>query len=83
MFVPLKVGYVRIIGQVLNPGYYPYVEGKDVQHYLDNAGGFLSTAVTDEVGIYNPISKTVSTNPLKAIVADGSEIRARLREELK
>ncbi|MFQ5453971.1 MAG: SLBB domain-containing protein [Candidatus Zixiibacteriota bacterium] len=83
IFVPVKVGYVKVFGEVSVPGYYPYFEGKDAMFYISSASGFLPTANNEEISIFNPISKITSTASLKVIISDGSVITVNIREELK
>ena len=83
IFIPVNVGYVKVSGEVLNPGYFPFVPGKSAQFFIDNAGGFLPTANRDQILLYNPISKISSSASPDNLAVDGNEIIVNLREELK
>ncbi len=83
IFVPVRVGFVMVMGEVLNPGNYPFSEGQGALHYIEMAGGFLPTANREEIFVFNPISKiTTGTSP-GVVVRDGSHIKVYIREELK
>lgn len=83
IFIPVKVGYIKVSGEVLNPGYFPFVPGKSARYFIDNAGGFLPTANSDQILLYNPISKISSLASPDNLAADGNEIIVNIREELK
>ncbi len=83
IFVPWQVGFVKVSGSVLNPGYFPYQFKKDVLFYIKSAGGFLPTSNKDEVQIFNPISKSTSVVHSGVLVPDGAEIIIQVKEELK
>lgn len=83
VFVPVKVGFVKVSGEVLNPGYFPFKNEKDAKYYILNAGGFLPTAKTETVMIYNPVAKMTSMVSPGVMISDGSEIIVSIREELK
>jgi len=74
VFVPINVGYVRVSGAVLDPGYFPYVQGKKALFYINNAGGFIPNTKGEDIFIYNPIAKLSSKVSSETIVSDGSEI---------
>lgn len=48
ILIPEKFDVVYVFGQVGKAGYYPYVEGKTFQHYIDMAGGLTITAKSDD-----------------------------------
>ena len=83
IFVPWKVGFVKIGGAVLNPGYFPYSPDKDISFYVNSAGGFLPTANKEEIKIYNPISQNTELVSSGTLVPDGAEIVVQVKEELK
>ncbi len=83
IFVPWKVGFVKISGAVLNPGYFPYQNNKDLLYYIKSAGGFLPTSNKDEIQIFNPISETTISVTSGVLVPDGAEIIVQVKEELK
>lgn len=83
LFVPFKVGFVKVAGEVVNPGYFAFQEGKDVLFYVRTAGGFLPTANKDEIMLFNPVSRVTSLSSPGVRVHDGSVITVQLREELK
>lgn len=79
IFVPRKLGWVRVGGQVRAPGIFPYVEGKDVDYYIFTAGGFLPTADMERVSLVNRVSKIRRSVAVKTRVLDGDEISAQPR----
>ena len=83
VYVPLKIGFIRIYGAVRFPGLLPYIEGRDALFYIKSAGGFLPVANRDEISIYNPVSKITSLDTPGVVVSDGSVLTVELREELK
>lgn len=44
IYVPSMKRMVYVHGQVVNPGYVPWVEGMDYRHYIRRAGGFSEKA---------------------------------------
>jgi protein involved in polysaccharide export with SLBB domain len=83
VFVPVKVGYVKVSGEVHNPGLFPFGEGKNATSYINTAGGFLPTANKNRIDIYNRISRITSSYSPEVLVHDGDEIIVNVREELK
>jgi protein involved in polysaccharide export with SLBB domain len=83
VFVPVKVGYVKVSGEVHNPGLFPFGDGGEAMFYIDVAGGFLPTANKSRIDIYNRISRITSSYSPEVLVHDGDEIIVNVREELK
>ena len=83
VFVPVKVGYVKISGEVHNPGLFPFSEGGNTMSYINAAGGFLPTADKSRINIYNRISRITSSHSPEVLVHDGDEIIVNVREELR
>ncbi len=83
IFVPWEVGFVKVSGAVLNPGYFPYVKGADVLYYIKSSGRFLPTANQDEIQIFNSISEKTIFVSTGVLVPDGAEIIVQVKEELK
>ena len=83
IFVPIAVGFVAVEGEVLNPGYFPYVPGKDALFYIQTAGGFLANANREQISVFNGVSKITSMHSPGVLIGDGSVITVELREELK
>lgn len=83
IFVPWYVGFVKVSGAVLNPGYFPYKNNSDILYYVNSAGGFLPTANNKEIKIFNPISENTDFVSSGIIVPDGAEIIIQVKEELK
>jgi polysaccharide export outer membrane protein len=57
IFVPSKDFDVFILGAVGLPGRYPFIEGKAVEQYLADAGGFISEAHLAFVTVIRPGAK--------------------------
>ncbi len=83
LFVPVRAGFVKVSGEVLNPGIFPFTEGGNAISYIRAAGGFLVTANSTLVDIFDRVSHVTSTHPPEVRVHDGDEVIARVREELK
>ncbi len=83
VYVPYSVGYVEVSGEVLNPGLFPFVPGRDVQDYIELAGGTLPTAEKNRIDRYNPIARMTSTVSRGTSVRDGDELIVNRREELQ
>jgi protein involved in polysaccharide export with SLBB domain len=83
IFVPVKVGYVKVSGEVRYPGLFPFHEGGSALSYITAAGGFLPTADKALIHLYNRVSKVTSSHSPDVQVRDGDEVIVNLREELK
>ncbi len=83
IFVPWQVGFVKVSGAVINPGYFPYQKDKDILYYVKSAGGFLPISNKDEIQIFNPISENTILVSSGVVVPDGAEIIIQVKEELK
>ena len=44
VYIPQRPSTVNVLGQVMQPGSYPYRPGNTMEDYLDKAGGFSSAA---------------------------------------
>ena len=53
LFIPRKIDYVYVFGQVNNFGYVTFVPGKDYKYYIEQAGGLGETAKEDIYVIKN------------------------------
>ena len=49
IIIPAKSKTIQVFGQVTNPGRINYVEGKDINYYIDKAGGLGQYAIDDEI----------------------------------
>lgn len=83
VYVPYSVGYVKVSGEVLNPGLFPFVPGRDVENYINLAGGTLPTAEKDRIDRYNPIARMTSNVSPGTRVRDGDHLIVNRREELQ
>jgi protein involved in polysaccharide export with SLBB domain len=83
VFVPVKVGYVKVSGEVRYPGLFPFHEGESALSYITAAGGFLPTADKALIHLHNRVSKATSSHSPDVQVRDGDEVIVNLREELK
>ncbi len=78
--VAALVGYVRISGEVVNPGVYPFAPGKKVGYYLSLAGGIISGPDGTDVMLRDPISKLTRVGEERDPVYDGLEIIVHQQE---
>lgn len=83
VFVPRMVGFVRVSGEVRNPGLVPFESGKTALHYINAAGGFLAESNRQQVDVTDRISLLTSTMTPDAGVHDGDEVRVNRKEELR
>jgi protein involved in polysaccharide export with SLBB domain len=83
IYVPYAVGYVEVSGEVLNPGLFPFVPDRDVEDYIEMAGGMLPTAEKERIDRYNPIARITSTVSRGTRVRDGDQLIVNRREELQ
>lgn len=83
IFVPVEVGYVKINGEVLNPGFVPFVAHQTVSYYIKTAGGTLPTADIENIQMFNPVSKLTTVVSKGVYVPDGCELIILKREELQ
>lgn len=83
IYVPPQLGYIRVTGEVRNPGMYPYQSGRAAREYITMAGGFLPTADRERMEIFHRVSRLTSTHSPDVRVHDGDEIVVRRREELR
>ena len=83
VFVPVKVGFVSVMGEVRYSGYFPYHPGKDALFYIQSAGGFLPTANKKQISVFNPVSTVTSMQSPGVVVGDGAVLTIDIREELK
>lgn len=73
LLVPYITQQVYVQGEVSNPGAVRYSAGKDLEYYIKNAGGALSSADRDNVFIVHPNGQTTnlkSSSRLSFILAD-------------
>jgi hypothetical protein len=54
VYVPQRPSTISVLGQVLQPGSYPYVPGETVEAYIDKAGGFARTAADSQTFLVFP-----------------------------
>ena len=80
VFVPARVGYVMVQGQVNVQGRFPYFDGKNISFYVNAAGGILPEGDNQAVILRRPISGVSSLSSFSARAFDGDEITVRRRE---
>jgi protein involved in polysaccharide export with SLBB domain len=83
VYVPTSVGYVKVTGEVRNPGYFPFTPGKDIASYIEAAGSFLPRAERERIDVYDRISGMTTAHSPGTEVRDGDELVVEVREELK
>jgi protein involved in polysaccharide export with SLBB domain len=83
LFVPVAIGYVKVSGEVPNPGLFPHRPGGSAHDYVAAAGGFLPTAETNRLSIFDRVSRITSSHSPEVTVHDGDEVIVLIREELK
>jgi len=83
VYVPFRVGFVKVSGEVLNPGRYPFIDGKDALFYIKTAGGFLPKADRNGISVYNRVARTTAEFSTGVLVHDGDELIVNIKEELQ
>jgi protein involved in polysaccharide export with SLBB domain len=78
--VAALVGYVRVSGEVTNPGVYPFEPGKNAGYYLSLAGGVVSGPEGTDVLLHDPVSNLTRAGETRDPVSDGLEIIVRQQE---
>ena len=74
IFIPEKPNAVTVIGAVINPGIYKYIEGKRAKDYLKEAGG--KTRDGDRIYLTQPSGRTYEVATFKnPKVEDGGIVR--------
>jgi protein involved in polysaccharide export with SLBB domain len=71
--VPLRLGTVYVFGQVRKPGHVPFVQGRDLWYYVDQAGGLTDLAREGDIRLIKAASRqwlSVGEAPLE----DGDQI---------
>jgi len=82
VLVPVNTGYVKVSGEVLNPGLFPYIKGKNASFYIGVAGGYSSNARQDIILKFNRVSKMSESHSPEIQVHDGDEIVVKIHEEM-
>lgn len=80
VIVASKVGYVRVSGQVANPGVYPFIVGQNAGHYLSLAGGIVPGLDRALIYFRDPISNLIRMGSTRDPIYDGVEIIVREQE---
>ena len=83
VYVPYAVGFVKVAGEVLNPGLFPYVSGKTVLDYISAAGGFLPGADQGRIDMFNRVAGVTATISPQGLVQEGNELIVRPAQETK
>lgn len=83
VFAPITVGYVKVSGEVYNPGMFPFEAGRSAAEYVKAAGGFLPAANQDKIEVFHRVSRATEPQSVGVIVHDGDEIIVRRREDLR
>lgn len=82
VFVPSMKRIVYVYGQVVNPGYVPWVEGMEYRFYIRTAGGFSENANEDDTRVIK--GKTLEwMKPGNTMVEVGDHIYVPSKERRK
>jgi protein involved in polysaccharide export with SLBB domain len=54
IYIPPRPGTISVLGQVLQPGSYPYRAGESIEDYIGRAGGYARTADESQTFIVLP-----------------------------
>jgi protein involved in polysaccharide export with SLBB domain len=77
VYVPAKLGYVRVAGSVNRPGYYPYRDGRKAADYIQMAGGITIETDSREIVILDRVSGLSRSATPGDVVYDGDEISVK------
>ncbi len=72
--IPTREASVKVFGQVVNPGIYPYRQGKTVEYYVDLAGGYNWNARTARTRLINTLHGEWSDADDDSPVNEGDQI---------
>ena len=56
IIIPEKLDYIEVIGAVFNPGAYKYKANQKISSYLNEAGGYSSSAKNEKIFLVNEIT---------------------------
>ena len=54
IYIPQRPSTISVLGQVMQPGNYIYLPGKSIGDYIDQAGGYSSTADSSQTFVIQP-----------------------------
>lgn len=80
VYVPRRLGFVRVSGQVARPGLMPYRMNRSAAEYIQMAGGYLNDADRDQIVVVDRLSGVAAELGADATVADGDEVVVMRRE---
>ena len=83
IFVPTLTGFVRVSGEVANPGLFPFSPGQNAEYYINLAGGFLSRSDRKKIFRASRVSDLRAAGSVQTLIHDGDEIIVEIREELR
>ena len=73
IIVPSRQRTVYVFGQVVSPGHIPLIDGRDLQYYVDKAGGFTDRASKGDVRVIKATTKQW-LKPQDTILEEGDNI---------
>lgn len=62
IIIPSTTQQVYVQGEVSNPGAVRYSSMKDLEYYINNAGGYLQSSDSDTIFIVHPNGQTINLN---------------------
>lgn len=74
IIVPDNPGYVYVYGQVNHPGYVEFREGKNMQWYIEKAGGYAQGAAKKRARIIRGKSRVWTEGDETVVVLAGDEV---------
>lgn len=74
VFIPPEMGFVKVSGYVMHPGYFPFSKGQNALYYINLAGGFQRNAERGFIKIFDRISKTTRLTSTEPAINDGNEV---------
>ncbi|HUV31787.1 MAG TPA: SLBB domain-containing protein [Acidobacteriota bacterium] len=81
VFVPVRLGYVKVSGEVRYPGLYEYRSGKAASYYIGSAGGTTGRAELCTVHLFDRVAEVTGRISLQSAVRDGDEVVVRCSED--
>jgi protein involved in polysaccharide export with SLBB domain len=78
--VPVRLGHVEVVGEVVRPGLYPFVEKSTAGDYVAMAGGYATPKSVTALELFDRVSGITRTVSAHSQVLDGDRLTLKLIE---
>jgi len=72
--VPVRLGHIEVAGEVVRPGFYPFVETLTAEDYVAMAGGYASQKSLTTLELFDRVSGITRIVPARAQMLDGDRL---------